>query len=660
MALKVPSAPSTNTIKYTNLLGCDFSQEASLVDRAHSPDMLNMISDEGGNPVKRTGWEHIADIDDSEYGIENVWRASFEHRDHVIICTKYSPIATGLFELIMRNGNTRILTIDGGVENVQFAHQIGDSFFVMKKGTLYELVEDQQAPYYLVKNLREPYVPTTIISRPPDGNGGTAYEEVNLLTPQRTEKFLVTTETNTFKLQSAANTSASLKVEVRNGENWEIKNASFTDAQTVTVSEQVPVAVPAGVDNVKITYSGTIDNTEKIKKAYMSEVLTQGTGTRIFLAGDDGAIYYSAMNKPNYFPDLNYIQLSQGKMKGFVYVQNELAAITARGGNSCINLLYDRQITANEVSTSDANQGTTKAVTENVFAVKSIPCSNGAISNKGFAVLGDEPLFLTDEGIMGIVSLSSTGDRVARNRSRSVNRMFTKETDLQSAQLFVFNDYLYVINGHFCYVFDGRHKSGDPTNNTNYYYEAYRWEISGISGFLKMFAYNDRIYFICNETNGKAKLCAFKNTGNITDYSDGSHFDSETSSQVGGVAINARWTTKNDDDNSPQMFKTMMKKGSMVTLQPYERSSVTVYAKPDGKQVKYLIGRYICGQWKGFDEVDFTEFIFDTADGPRDYFFRKKRKKYVRLQLIFENNEINEGFGIQQVTKTVTETRYAK
>ena len=85
MALKVPSAPSTNTIKYTNLLGCDFSQEASLVDRAHSPDMVNMISDEGGNPVKRTGWEHIANIANT-HKVYDVWSVGFEHREHVIIC----------------------------------------------------------------------------------------------------------------------------------------------------------------------------------------------------------------------------------------------------------------------------------------------------------------------------------------------------------------------------------------------------------------------------------------------------------------------------------------------------------------------------------------------------------------------------------------------
>ena len=52
MALKVPSAPTIRTIAYTGLLGHDLSQHANMIDRRHSPDMLNMISDEGGNPVE--------------------------------------------------------------------------------------------------------------------------------------------------------------------------------------------------------------------------------------------------------------------------------------------------------------------------------------------------------------------------------------------------------------------------------------------------------------------------------------------------------------------------------------------------------------------------------------------------------------------------------
>ena len=153
----------------------------------------------------------------------------------------------------------------------------------------------------------------------------------------------------------------------------------------------------------------------------------------------------------------------------------------------------------------------------------------------------------------------------------------------------------------------------------------------------------------------------------MSDYSDGSTIvDGEV---TGGDPIHARWSTKNDDDNAPQMFKTMMKKGSMCTLAQYERSSVDVWARVDGKiyvddngneiQGDY-IGKFYADTWTGFDNIDFDRFTFDTHDGPRDYFFRKKKKKYIRLQLIFENNELNEGFGIHQVVKSYTATRYAK
>lgn len=657
MALTAPAAPATKTIKYSNLLGCDYSQEASLIDRTHSPDMINMISDEGGNPVKRKGWERLLEMDanfinvfreecDKEHVIVEVARNPSDNVYETAVCEvdMSSGILTEFFDVSTTKANTKI---------IQCVFSSDKKIFIFASDGWHTLTEDAQG--VLTHSELDPFIPLTVISRPPSGLGGVPYQNVNLLTPQRTEQFLVESATDTFIVASTANTSKALKVEVLEGTGWTTKTASFVNSKTVKTSASVSPTPIAGQDNVRITYYSTISNVSKLRGHNLYAQFKAGIGENIFLGGGDNKIYYSAVNMPEYFPDINYIQINSGKVMGFLNVMNELAVVTTRGGDSTINVIYDKQISSEDVSTLDGDSSATQSVSENVFAIRSIPCSNGAISSKGFAVLGDEPLFLSNEGIMGIVSLDTTEDRVARNRSRSVNRMLTKEPTLKNAQMFVLNDYLYLISNKFCYVFDGRHKTGDSNNNTNYYYEAYKWEISGINGFKKMFLYNEQIYFL----NGN-NICRFKNTGNKYDYSDGSHWDEDLQRQVDGVPIHARWTTKNDDDGSPQMFKTMLKKGSMVTLQPYEKSSVTVYARPDGKQIQYLIGTYHCGQWQGFEEVDFSSFTFDTADGPKDYFFRKKRKKYVRLQLIFENNEVDEGFGIQQVIKTVTDTRYAK
>ena len=66
------SAPkkSVHTTEYSNLAGVDFSQEAANVDNKRSPYSLNMISDNGKNPVKRNGWETKVVL---ESPVHNLW-----------------------------------------------------------------------------------------------------------------------------------------------------------------------------------------------------------------------------------------------------------------------------------------------------------------------------------------------------------------------------------------------------------------------------------------------------------------------------------------------------------------------------------------------------------------------------------------------------------
>jgi hypothetical protein len=221
--------------------------------------------------------------------------------------------------------------------------------------------------------------------------------------------------------------------------------------------------------------------------------------------------------------------------------------------------------------------------------------------------------------------------------------------------------YLYLFVNSHVYVFDSKHKTGDEKGNTNYMYEAYYWENVPVKYACTL---GDDIYFVYINEDGKDTLCRFKNTGQADDYSDGSELIA--GKQRYGEPIRAIWTTRNDDDNLPQYFKTMQKKGSMVTIAPYEYTSVDVWAIPDGSAPlngdttnKYYIGKFIAGLFN-FANIDFSKFIFDGRNGPKDYFFQKKRKKYIRLQLMLENSGMDEPFGIYSLTKTYTVTRYAK
>ena len=74
--IKVPDAPKEFAQHYEMLLGVDFQADQTQVDRRRSPDMVNMISDYGGNPIKRDGfrkvgykYESLLMIDGVMYGI---------------------------------------------------------------------------------------------------------------------------------------------------------------------------------------------------------------------------------------------------------------------------------------------------------------------------------------------------------------------------------------------------------------------------------------------------------------------------------------------------------------------------------------------------------------------------------------------------------------
>lgn len=686
MALKVPESPSPSTTVYKDIKGIDLSQGASLIDAKHSPDILNMISDEGGNPVKRKGWEVLKTISDFNRGndnrINNLWSYSMGGTDYLLVETNYEN-DQGYHDYYLY---LVTLASDGTVLSVTYK----DFNFYPVNCAFYYKTSDKESFYlfdsYGIKEINsngnlaylDMYEPTIVISRPPNGEGGTPYEEINLLSEFVKEKYLVTgSSASTFVLSKEAKMYRSItddyhiQIQTLQADGtWQDYEGTITvgaDKKTITVNTPIPVTPSVGTDNVIIRYKCRETEYQPILKCTNYAFFSQGTTDHVFLTGspdDPQKVWYSAIGDPTYFPDTNYLYFgsNEGECMGFLPVQGELALLKSepKSGTTSIYLIYDTSISSTTVSSTNATTGETSTNTEQIYtyAVKRVATAVGAVSQNGFAILGDEPLFLSKHGLYGITSLNTTADKAVTNRSRSIDRKLTAE-DLSDAQVITHNNYLYVFVNNHVYVFDGRQKSADRKNNTSYFYEAYYWDNVPAK---KVCSLGGQIYF-ANDN----QLCRFKNRGELTDYSDGSTIvDGEV---TGGDPIHARWSTKNDDDNAPQMFKTMMKKGSMCTLAQYERSSVDVWARVDGKiyvddngneiQGDY-IGKFYADTWTGFDNIDFDRFTFDTHDGPRDYFFRKKKKKYIRLQLIFENNEKDEAFGIHQVVKSYTATRYAK
>lgn len=674
--MTLPAAPNYKRTSYSGLLGCDFSVDPSLVDRRHSPDCLNMISDNGGNPIKRKGWEIVNNSSNGK--IENIW--SFYAGQRYIIFTSNN---NGSCELhcITESGN-EVELADGGVSVASGKHcafytdisesQVG---FYLIDGTKYHRIysENNSIRYEEVS----PKVPTVLISRSPNG-GGEVYEDINLLTRERVEQFLNTAGNTTFVLSSPVDTtkewSAYYQEQSGNETTWVKDTGATVNEATVTMSA-AHAPIVTGQDNIKIQYFSTnADRSGDVLSSTSCAHFSSTAQDQIFLTGNStkpNNIYYSAPNDITYFPDLNYLNIGGvNKIMGFLNLGEYLAVVKeGTSDDSTIFLIYQTSIRSTTVSASDGKTTTTQ---DRTFAVKRSTAGIGAISKYCFGVLNDEPLFLSAYGVYGVISTNITSEKIARNRSYYVDPKLTAEPDIADAVSTVWNNY-YIIaangshyenvtkvdedgneyvdevpQGHM-YVFDGRHKGNNSRGNTNYGYEAYYWE--GIPAIC-VTSYDKELWF----GTPKGEVCRFKSSGNPTDYSDGTMIGETT----GGRAITARWATPNDNDGLSEYYKTMNKKGTMCTVAPFNRSSVKVYLSVDGYTRGYIGMAYvdISGLFDG--EIDFGRLSFDSRTTPRDFFFKKKQKKYQRIQIILENDEINEPFGIFEIVKTYTVTKFAK
>ena len=686
MALTVPEGAPTKTIVYTDLLGVDFSQDASLVDRQHSPDMLNMISDEGGSPVKRKGWEVLIDLDAEIVGLHHfesgeyeyylvVYKAEIEGRWWYFVAQYFPETRTmGEGHIFADAKPTYGFFFDN---NYYLANPVaGDGSFTIcapNDGTV-------------TFSTAEPKIPTVLISRNPSTGGGVAYENINLLTPYRTEQFADPAGTAKNFLLGSSGQAYLGKLEYLDSDGtWKTDNtATITQSNNrywCSITTAHPFYASTGADNIRVTYYASEASAaqKRIPRCTNYAFYSHGGLDQIFVTGNPNYpnyIWYSNYGDPTYFPDLNYIIAGSAgtKCKGFLNVDDNLAVIKETSDqDSSVFFISETSITTKTVSTNTSNGSESETTAEYAYKIKRASTKIGAVSNRCFGTLQDEPLYLSENGVQGLVSMNSTTEKVVRNRSKHVDRKLLAEPNLENAISCVCNGYYYIFINDHVYILDSRHASSDKRGNTNYAYEAYYWENVPAKCVS---ATGKTIYF----GTADGKICRFKKTGKMSDYSDGSHYDETQQTQVGGVAIHARYVTRNDDDNAPQYFKTMMKKGSMCTVAPYFKSSVDVYIMADGtpataQELYYdrnhqpiyddtVPGIYIGTHYSNVDNIfpriDFSRLLFDTRRSPRDYFFRKKKKKYVRLQITLENRELNEGFGVYSIVKTYTMTRYAK
>ena len=621
------SGVTVRTKKYERFRGVDFSSDPALVDDARSPWAPNMVADMGGMPEKRPGWRTVKTFEGRINGLYDAVFGGVEHRlVHAgeKLWRWYAP-ASGA----AGDGGAAVLLAQDLPDERSTAVYMGASLWIFTGGGLYRYDGNR-----LRLASEGAYAPLTVIARTPAG-GGVSYEAVNLLTPRRRVSFLADGTSTLYRLPDTSLDSVDA-VEV----NGAAVTGGFTvdlTAGTVTFAS-APAAPAAGAeDNVTIAYSKTAAGyAERINKCRSAVVWGVGAASdRIVATGNPdypNQDFTCGYADGTYWPDTLYavIGTDETAILGYRRLGEYLAVVKADNGQDSTVFLRSGRID---------DEG------EAVFSVKPCLSGAGAVTRFGFGNIGDEQLILTGNGVYALTTNSLTAERIAQNRSYRVDPRLLSE-NLSEAVSCAWNGAYLIFVGGRVYGLDGRQpRSYASRNDTSFVYECFYWEnVPARCVARRIEDGGESLWFGTDD----GRVCRFN-----TDVDGMRRYNDD------GAPIEAMWSTKADDDGDPMVLKTLLRRGSAVTIKPYTRSSAKILFRTDRDAVAWQAA---AGEMDIFDweDIDFSRFTFHANDGPSEIPFRHGVKKYKRLQIVVKNDAVNEGFGVYAIVKHFVTGNFAK
>lgn len=371
-----------------------------------------------------------------------------------------------------------------------------------------------------------------------------------------------------------------------------------------------------------IIYKTKLAN-NKIYKSTESSYIQYGNGVYYFFTGNKefpNRDWQSKLNNPLFIPSDKYtIYGNEDEVLGYGQYGEYLAVF--KKGNIDTNI-YVRSVT----DLGDLGIAFPTSI--------GVGGAVGGLSSHTIFNMDGETLYLTNQGIFALTSLSLTNMRVTRNRSYFLDGLLLKEKNLEKAIACTWKQKYFLCVNSKCYILDGTQskKYIDSTNN-EYSYECLYWDNIPATSFLST---KDKLYFGTDD----GKICVF-----TEEYYDGE----EPTEMV--------FSTVLDDDGDFMSLKKMKKKGTGILVKPYTKSCFDIsfiydtYAETSVKTAYADIFN--------FDDVNFDRFTFETSENPRIIPFLKKSKKYKSIQIILKSSK-PEPFGILEIVKRFTFNNYVK
>lgn len=614
----VPAAPRMQRTMITAFKGADLYSSPTSIDLRRSPCCPNMIRSVPDKVRKRMGYRLHRTYDGRING-----HYIYDQREVIHAGTKLyldgEEIAQGLNDERSCGFcfNGRLYLLDG-------------ANFVYLEGETFGYVKDIA------------YVPRTVISKNPDGSGGSVLESVNILSDRWTESFYGTEDAKIYQLSFAGLDDSAVDVQVLNSDG--VSRSTMAENQDFTVNRETgeisfsaaPGKSPVeGQDNVFIT-AGRDLAAQREKVTRSDTCITYGeagTGARVFVTGYDkypNRDFWCTLNDPTYFPDLNYSVLGQSnaRIMGYSLLGDSLAAHK----NDTEGTVYIR--CGEYVSTVNENG---VVISDMEFRSGNVITGRGAVSRYSFASLGSEPLFLTSQGVCALTASDLTGEKYEQNRSFYIDPALAKEQNRSEAVAAVYGDfYVLAYPSGNVYLLDGLQKS----YNKNQPYSSYQYECF----------YWTNIFARCLWTEGDM-LCFGDDHGNVyhfyTNPADASSYSDN------GAPIEAIWQTADLDGSLFYHAKTYRR--FSVYLSSEGNTSIEAYYRKDSGEWQYMEDNGLETRRFYFSNTNAAQW--NSSNNTNRVITRRlmvRRAGSLAMQL--RNTGHNEPFGLEALALEYTQT----